>query len=136
MTGRVLAEGGAPVAGATVAIAGHDSGIPGVTQLSAPTDANGRYTLSGVPSGQYPDLYASKAGYAQPTTALSVGGGATTVKDFNPFRRDWASLTSGGSATTDGPNFARAGLRPGAGGRRQQGHGLEHDRGRAARTTS
>ena len=74
VTGRVLAEGGAPVAGATVAVAGHDSGIPGVTQLSSPTDANGRYTLAGVPSGQYPDLYASKAGYAQPTTALSVAG--------------------------------------------------------------
>ena len=112
VTGRVLAEGGAPVAGATVAVAGHDSGIPGVTQLSSPTDANGRYTLAGVPSGQYPDLYASKAGYAQPTTALSVGGGATTVKDFNPFRRDWASLTSGGSATTDGPNFAADGCGP------------------------
>ena len=112
VTGRVLAEGGAPVAGATVAVAGHDSGIPGVTQLSSPTDANGRYTLAGVPSGQYPDLYASKAGYAQPTTALSVGGGATIVKDFNPFRRDWASLTSGGSATTDGPNFAADGCGP------------------------
>ena len=112
MTGRVLAEGGAPVAGATVAVAGHDSGIPGVTQLSSATDANGRYTLAGVPSGQYPDLYASKAGYAQPTTALSVGGGATIVKDFNPFRRDWASLTSGGSATADGPNFAADGCGP------------------------
>ena len=112
VTGRVLDESGAPVAGATVAVAGHDSGIPGVTQLSAPTDANGRYTLEQVPSGQYPDLYAAKAGYVQPTTALNVDGGATTTKDFNPFRRDWASLSSGGSASTDGPNYAGEGCGP------------------------
>ena len=34
------------------------------------------------------------------------------MKDFYPFRRDWASLTSGGSATTDGPNFAADGCGP------------------------
>ncbi|GAA1660147.1 hypothetical protein GCM10009765_06940 [Fodinicola feengrottensis] len=83
---------GAP--GVLVGFGGHNSGFPGDYQ--AVTDANGKYTISGIYAGTYPALIAGGAGYdRQVKTGVSVPSHAITVNW--QIRRDWAAA-SGGAA--------------------------------------
>jgi extracellular elastinolytic metalloproteinase len=111
VAGIVTDAAGAPVAGAGVAVAGHDSGL-GATDLQSTTGPDGRYALSSVPAGLYSDFYVSEPGFQEITTSLAVTAGATTPIDFSPLKRDYASTFSGGSATTPGPNFGGDGCGP------------------------
>ena len=100
----------APVAGALVGFAGHTSGFFG--DLSATTDGAGRYAITGVYVGTYPEVFARKAGYDQQViSSLRVNGGGATA-DF-ALRRDWASLGGGGSVTAfNGPDYTPYGCGP------------------------
>jgi hypothetical protein len=110
--GAVTDEGGAPVPGASVAIAGHDSGLGG-TDLRATTGTDGRYAIGSVPAGSYRDLYVRKPGFREATTGLSVQPGVTATINFTPLRRDYASTWSGGSVfSVTGPNFGGDGCGP------------------------
>ncbi|MFD2079398.1 F5/8 type C domain-containing protein [Actinopolymorpha cephalotaxi] len=110
LAGRVTdADSGGPVAGATVAFGGHNSGFAG--DYAAVTDAQGRYTMSGVVAGTYPKVFAQGAGYDRVTRTVSVHRGANTL-DWS-IRRDWAAL-AGGSAVTDanGDDYSDYGCGP------------------------
>ncbi len=68
INGTVTAEGGNPLSGASVSVAG--------TSIGGVTGPNGRFTLSGVPAGQH-TLRASMIGYAEGTTTVTVVSGQT-----------------------------------------------------------
>jgi thermitase len=73
ITGSVTdAEDGAPIFGATVS-----DGIRTTT-----TDATGEYTIADVPPGTY-EVTASKAGYENSTSTVTVVSGGTAVKSFS-----------------------------------------------------
>ena len=66
ISGRVTAVlGGGPVAGVTI-------GLGGVTGFAATTDADGRFTLGGVPEGTYPKVSAGGAGWDAEFSDLTV----------------------------------------------------------------
>ncbi|WP_137119560.1 M36 family metallopeptidase [Segeticoccus rhizosphaerae] len=98
-----------PVAGATVAFGGHNSGFPG--DYAATTAADGTYTIEGIIPGTYPDVFVGGAGYDSQVTTLSVGRGSTT-KDWS-LVRDWAA-SAGGATVTDftGPDYTPYGCGP------------------------
>jgi len=74
--GQVIdAQTGLSVSGATLS---YNSG--GVT-VSATSDVNGNYTLTGVPEGTY-SLTASAAGFASQSTQVTVGPGSTLTQNF------------------------------------------------------
>ena len=74
VTGRVTDQGTqAPVPDAQVVVVG--------TQRGAQTDAQGRYTLSGVPAGSR-DIRARRVGYAPRTITVSVVAGQSTTANF------------------------------------------------------
>ena len=102
----------APVAGALVGFAGHTSGFTG--DLSATTDSAGRYTITGVYVGTYPEVFARKAGFDQQViSSLKVTSGGAKA-DF-ALRRDWASLGGGGTVTDfTGPDYTPYGCGPGS----------------------
>ncbi len=108
ISGRVTsALGGGPVAGVTI-------GLGGVSGFSATTDADGRFSLEGVPAGTYPKVSAGGAGWDAEVSSLAVPGGGTIA--FNPvLRRDWAAAR-GGAVVTDsnGREFTRNGCGPSA----------------------
>ena len=88
--------GGAPVSGATVAFGGHNSGFPG--DYAATSGADGKYTITGIFPGIYPDVFAGGAGFnpqVRPTVTVTSG---TTTLDWQ-VQRDWAA--SSGGATID-----------------------------------
>jgi len=112
----------APIAGATVSYSGG----------SSTTNANGQYSLAGVPPGTY-SLTASATGYASQTASVTASAGAATTQNFilspNPGTisgtvTDAGSTApiagatvsySGGSATTDGSgNYTLAGVAEGS----------------------
>jgi hypothetical protein len=110
LSGIVTDQGtGAPVSGATVAFGGHSSGFPG--DYAATTGTSGRYTITGILPGTYPDVSVGGAGYDPQLTTLSVGGGRTS-RNWS-VRRNWTAA-SGGAAVTDfnGPDFTDAGCGP------------------------
>jgi PKD repeat protein len=108
VSGRVTsAPGGAPVAGATI-------DLGGVGDLTATTDADGRFTLTGVPAGTYRKASAGGAGWDVVARELAVPGSGTVA--FNPvLRRNW-SAASGGAVVTDsnGREFTSYGCGPAA----------------------
>ena len=65
-----------PIAGAQIQVVG--------TPYGAVTDANGRYTLRGVPAGGV-QLRAQRIGYAPAERRLNVAAGDTVVADFRLF---------------------------------------------------
>lgn len=98
-----------PVAGAIVAFGGHFSGFP--TDLVGTTDSAGQYTISGIVAGTYPAVFAKSNGFDRQVTTLSIGS-HTVVKNW-ALRRDWASLSGGGTVTDfNGPDFSGFGCGP------------------------
>jgi extracellular elastinolytic metalloproteinase len=97
---------GNPVAGAYVALAGHDSGFLG--DLTDVTDAAGRYTIANVPAATYPELYVFKAGWDEEVAGpVTVTASTTTGLSNLLLRRDWASSRAGGRIFSfTGPNNA------------------------------
>jgi hypothetical protein len=95
---------GKPVAGAYVALAGHDSGFLG--DLADVTDAAGRYTIANVPAGTYPELYVFKAGWDEVVAGpVTVTASTQTGLSNLLLRRDWASSRAGGRVFSfTGPN--------------------------------
>jgi thermitase len=84
ITGKVTdAADASPVPGATVS-----DGV-----RTGPTDANGQYTITGVPQGSY-TVTASVAGYSASSQGVSVGAGQTATASFA-----LAKLPSPGSIT-------------------------------------
>jgi hypothetical protein len=71
ITGSVKTTAGAAIAGASV---GYGGG-------TATTDANGNYTLTGVPVGTV-QLVASASGFQSVTQSVTVSGGATSTANF------------------------------------------------------
>jgi hypothetical protein len=97
---------GDPVAGALVAIGGHDSGFAG--DYTDVTDAGGRYSIGNVLVGSYPLLSVFGPGYEIASTGIDVTADGVT-SNFE-IRRDWAA-SSGGAFVQDfdGPDFSSAG---------------------------
>jgi len=88
-------DSGAPIPGARVGVAGHDSGFAG--GLGANTGAAGDYAVSGIAAGSYPRVVASKPGFDRHVLhSVPIAVGARTTRNFI-LRRDYASL-AGGSA--------------------------------------
>ena len=74
ITGRVTdVASGAPVEAAQIRVLG--------TTLGALADADGRYTIRGVPAGTV-ELRALRVGYAEQKRAITAEPGATTTADF------------------------------------------------------
>jgi len=94
LTGTVSdADAHTPVAGATVAFGGHNSGFAG--DYAAVTDAAGHYTITGIIPGTYPKVFSRGAGYDIVTGTLSVAARTQTLNWS--LRRDWAASSGGGS---------------------------------------
>ncbi|HKT01053.1 MAG TPA: M36 family metallopeptidase [Rugosimonospora sp.] len=104
-------DAGTPVAGAVVGFGGHASGFPG--DYAAVSDANGRYTITGIVPGTYPAIFARGDGFDRQTATLSI---ASRVNTRNwSIRRDWAAVAGGGTVTAfNGPDFTPFGCGPGA----------------------
>jgi extracellular elastinolytic metalloproteinase len=104
-------DSGSPVAGARVAVAGHDSGFPG--GLGADTGAAGDYAISGVPAGTYPRVLATKPGYDSDVLSnVAIAAGAQTTRNFT-LRRDYASLAGGSTiAGFTGTDYSSFGCGP------------------------
>ncbi|HEY1537915.1 MAG TPA: M36 family metallopeptidase [Solirubrobacteraceae bacterium] len=102
---------GSPVAGITVAVAGHDSGVG--PQLSATTSSSGAYTISTVAPGTYPLVRARGGGYAGQASNVAVAAGpAVTTQSFS-LRRDVAAAAAGAQiASATGPDYSEAGCGP------------------------
>ncbi|HEY3501452.1 MAG TPA: M36 family metallopeptidase [Actinocatenispora sp.] len=103
LTGKVSSDTGSPVAGATVAFGGHASGY--LTDFAGTTGADGTYTISGIPAGTYPKVFATGPGYEQSETrTISVSSHANTANWT--LTRDWAAISGGASiADFNGPDF-------------------------------
>jgi len=99
-------DGRAPVVGATVMLTNH-------ANLSARTDAAGRYAINGVPPGVYPYLVAVSRGYdglIQTNVDVTPGANARDLQ----LRRNWAASSLGGTVTaSEGPDLTSFGCGPG-----------------------
>lgn len=73
VVGVVTSEGGQPISGANVLIAG--------TSYGALTGANGRYVISGVPAGTH-QVRATVIGYAERTQEVVLEEGGSVTVDF------------------------------------------------------
>ncbi|HEX8393874.1 MAG TPA: TonB-dependent receptor [Longimicrobium sp.] len=74
ITGQVVsAANGSPVADAQVSVVG--------TRLTGRTGPDGRYTINGVPAGQY-QVRAGQMGFASTAVSVTVAEGATAQADF------------------------------------------------------
>jgi TonB-linked SusC/RagA family outer membrane protein len=74
VAGRVVEAGGAPIPNAQVSIAG--------TTLGSLTNAEGRFTLRGVPVGNV-TVRVARIGYAESTKPAVITAGSTTTLDFS-----------------------------------------------------
>jgi len=124
---------GAPIEGAVVAIAGHDSGFPG--SYAAITDATGHYAIPDVVVGTYPKFAMAADGYEGVQSDVTITAGGTT-RDFAP-RRDWASGLLGGKIDSfNGPDYTEFGCGPGGAIDQSQGTGWGSDTGENATRTN
>ena len=105
-------DGGSPVAGARVGVAGHDTGGGGI---GADTGPAGDYGLWGLPAGSYPRLVATKPGYDRfVLNTVAIAAGAHTTRNLT-LRRDYASLAGGAAVTSfTGTDYSSVGCGPGA----------------------
>ncbi|NIP57411.1 MAG: TonB-dependent receptor, partial [Gemmatimonadetes bacterium] len=71
--GRVITEGGQPLAGAQVSLEG--------TSLGSLTNRSGRYLILNVPAGDY-TVRVQSMGYSTVSTQVSVAAGQVTTQDF------------------------------------------------------
>src|SRR3954447_4226682 len=95
-------DSGAPVAGATVALA--FQGAPGSANPVTTTRADGPYSLGPVPVGAYPKLSVLAPGFDPLRSTVTVTAGGV-VKDLS-VRRDWAAQAGGGAIPDfNGPDF-------------------------------
>jgi TonB-linked SusC/RagA family outer membrane protein len=74
VAGTVTAEGGRPLSGATVQVAG--------TGRQAVTAPDGRYTITGVPAGAR-QVRATAIGHAAQTVSVTVSAGGTAAANFS-----------------------------------------------------
>lgn len=101
IAGVVTDTEGNPLVGAIVRITGH-------SEYSDVTDANGAYEITGVPSGTWPKVIATAAGYESDSEPVTVAPSATATFDAE-LRRDWAAISGGGSIHSfTGPDFSPA----------------------------
>lgn len=108
LTGTVRdAASGAPLAGARVAVGGHDTGLG--PDFSATTAADGTYAIGGVPQGTYRTLLVEAPGYDR---AVETGVAVPGTRDV-ALRRNHA-LASGGAqiASFTGPDYTSFGCGP------------------------
>jgi hypothetical protein len=97
VTGVVTnADSGLPIPGVLVGFGGHASRPEFDEFFAAVTDANGRYTITGVPVGSYPKLgFQASAGFDQEVARnVPISQDTTTVRNM-AMRRDWSSLAGG-----------------------------------------
>jgi extracellular elastinolytic metalloproteinase len=115
---------GAPIADATVAFGGHNSGFG--DDLATTTGPTGVYTITGIIPGTYPKVFARGAGYDPVTRTVSVASRSNVVNWA--LRRDWAAL-GGGSAVVaaNGEDFSDFGCGPAAMFDQSQGSGWSTD---------
>ena len=94
LAGTVVTETGVPVPGARVGVAGWGNGAV------ATTNAEGRWSISDMPAGLYPRLFARAAGGLEVGVAadVRVTGGATTTREI-VLRRDWSAYLGGARVT-------------------------------------
>jgi len=110
ITGTVTdRQGGHPLAGARVAFGGHASGFPG--DYSDTTGADGHYRITGIFTGKYDKISASKPGFDPRFSTANITSG-TLHRSFSLIR-DWAAA-SGGAAVRSftGPDFSGFGCGP------------------------
>ena len=114
LAGKVLDEDGLPVAGATVGVAGFDTGLgPDHTGTSA---ANGTFAIADLPTdgttSTYPAVRARKPGYDDARVEdVAVPGSAPLQLTLV---RDWSSTFSGAAvASRTGPDNSIFGCGPG-----------------------
>jgi hypothetical protein len=102
---------GRPVAGVSVAVAGHDTGVG--PQLSATTSSSGVYTISTVVPGTYPLVRVRGGGYAGQASNVAVAAGpAVTTRSFS-LQRDVAAAAAGAQiASATGPDYSENGCGP------------------------
>jgi len=94
------ADTDAPLAGARVSFGGHNTGFGG--DLAAVTGGTGAYSMPGVPTGTYPHMIVSRAGYERSIDRASfVVSGATTTRNRR-MRRDWARIDGGATVLVQG----------------------------------
>jgi hypothetical protein len=117
---------GLPIEGAVVAFGGHASGFPG--DYAGTSDSDGQYSVNGIVFGDYPDVFASAAGYDPFFVAGKVSiNKASTTLDFE-LKRDWAALSGGGSITEfTGPDYTPFGCGPSGAIDQSQGNGWGSD---------
>lgn len=88
---------GEPVAGAVVYLGGHPT-------YAGVTDAQGAYSISYVPEGDYPELIAHAPAYDLGIVPLEVE--APEVEADIAIRRDWAALVGGAELVdSNGPDY-------------------------------
>jgi hypothetical protein len=111
LTGSVTDQDtGKAIVGAQVAFGGHASGFPG--DLAATTNSGGAYQVSGIFFGTYPKVVARSPGYDRVVLPTLTINQAVTSRSFQ-LRRDWASLSGGGSVTAfNGPDYTDFGCGP------------------------
>ena len=81
-----------------------------------------------MPAGGYDDIYFRRPGFADLTASVQVIPGVESRLDAAPFRRDWASFSSGGSVSSfSGPDYDAQGCGP--------KRALDDDSGRVWSTT-
>ena len=101
---------GAPLANVRVSIGGHSAGFPG-TDLTARTDARGRFVIKRAPFHTYPDVVVDRTGL-DPLVRHHVRINGAARLDLRVFR-DWAARDGG--ARIDGftrPDYSQYGCGP------------------------
>ncbi len=100
---------GGPLAGITVGIAGHSSGLPG--DLADVTDASGAFSIPGVPFHTYAKVFVAQTGYEPVTIANFVVDGDETLN--RSVVRDWSSLEGGAEIVrASPPDYSNYGCGP------------------------
>lgn len=102
------ATNGGPLAGARVAIGGHDTGLG--PEHSATTGPDGGYSIANVPQGTYPKVMFEATGYDRVVESSVPVTGTRNVA----LRRNFA-LAAGGAtiASFTGPDYTQFGCGPG-----------------------